>query len=1246
MSRSRSSKSRIQTSRLTGARRRRRSSASMFIESFEPLGSMIAERYRVVSHLGAGQSGAVHLVDDVKLKRKAALKVVHHDKVHKAIENEIQNLAALSHPCLLEIYDRGALPDGRHFFTSAYIRGASLEDYLFEQAVLPWSILRGVLQAVAQGLDELHAAALVHADIKPDNILLRPTADGQLAPVIIDFAFARAPGEDHGSRAGTLAYMAPEVIQGGAPSAASDIYALAIICYQCLTGINPFQASKVSTTLHLQLDLNRPEPSGLILETGAPLPTEIANLFSQSWSIEPGTRPRTAERLVGTLLSFLDPLLLAEGSRWCPQCGSTGSATDRYCSGCGCALLDTTCSQCGRSARDFQHMLCVHCGNWLATPPPHKGTLPSTHGHMPRARAVLGMSVSEQWPDTLMEQFNKLVSSAGGRPVLLLGNHVICVFERTLSGPSACLRAARVAKTMQDLAGAADVVINGVIEAAQMTNGCLSGVLGRAELPDKEIQALLAKLNNSKPNIVYVGKQARRIMGRYIDVESDKGTWSTLRNIMIKPSERTPKHRKVLQQWIEERKTNKLTNHSCVLIEGQEGSGRTTLAEATAQLWQETYGGQIIRLTVSLESPSDMDLMLYAGALVHSLDEDQELISRVNKTLDKAGWTEDILETANEMLESLLSAERPAANTRGALVPLCDALSELSDTRIVVIEAPEGVASERIEVILQSIRRRESSALIIVPEANGTYPHTLCGLAVERLTPAPLSGAEMVSWANRSLSWVEVTEEHEQLLETLSDGHARDGEHIIELLVASGVRSAAEVTKALQSWHRNRLLDERLRSLGRSERMIMTVLACLGDWVRSEDISQLAPVRFDEAAFEALLVARLVTLEPTQYGVLILIRDRRFEDKLRNRIPQHQRRQIHRSVLKQLDPNSTTRMRGQHLAAAGQLVQGANAFFDAAQNCLEVTPLASLKLMRQALDTLENEAVDTSDVQSQTLWDSIVESWATLLGEQGRAERLLDWLTPERRQLCSPEVQSLVDRLSAQGMLAVNRIDEAIEMLSQQVVTDGVTDLKTPLDLCWILIDQGRHKEALTVARMGWSDTKNERSSTNRSRSGRVSQSKSKSQRRGNSTNNQQVEAETLPVNEQSSDSAHIDTQRHAAQAMAKGLLAAKESNFDAALENLLDADDLCRVSSLWLRAVRCRILSAELWARQDNLEKATSCLKNGVSLGLRHGYIVEVERGLRGYLARHGKAPARLRRIHHTLAELLGEQPISAPPR
>ena len=233
----------------------------------DSIGRVLGKRYRLLSALGTGASAHVYLAEDVSLQRHVAVKVLQPGLATEAsflkrFGAEARSVASLNHPHVLRVFDWGEDADGP-YLVMEYLGGGSVRDLLDRGVRLSHSQAARLGTEVAQGLAYAHARGLVHRDIKPANLLF--DEEGRVR--VADFGVARALAESawtepSGAMVGTARYASPESAEGRPVDGRADVYSLALVLYEAVTGIVPFVAD---TTL-----------GTLMARVGAPLPPNEA----------------------------------------------------------------------------------------------------------------------------------------------------------------------------------------------------------------------------------------------------------------------------------------------------------------------------------------------------------------------------------------------------------------------------------------------------------------------------------------------------------------------------------------------------------------------------------------------------------------------------------------------------------------------------------------------------------------------------------------------------------------------------------------------------------------------------------------------------------------------------------------------------------------------------------------------------------------------------------------------------------
>lgn len=234
-------------------------------------GERLLGRYRIERRIGTGGMGQVYLAHDERLVRDVAIKLFPTDGDGPGGDprtvSEARALAPLAHPSLVTLFD-AHLTSTPSFLVMEYIEGPTLRDSLLSGPVSLEDVAC-IAADLADALDTVHRAGIVHRDVKPANIILRPTLDTArpFETVLADFGIALSAGQpdqaEPGTVVGTAAYLAPEQLRGGPAIAASDVYALGLTLIEAITGRHPFIGSSIEDTILARLT-RQPEIPALV----------------------------------------------------------------------------------------------------------------------------------------------------------------------------------------------------------------------------------------------------------------------------------------------------------------------------------------------------------------------------------------------------------------------------------------------------------------------------------------------------------------------------------------------------------------------------------------------------------------------------------------------------------------------------------------------------------------------------------------------------------------------------------------------------------------------------------------------------------------------------------------------------------------------------------------------------------------------------------------------------------------------
>jgi eukaryotic-like serine/threonine-protein kinase len=273
--------------------------------------------YRVLSMLGAGGMGEVYLAEDLRLKRKVALKMLapamlDDERGLRRFEQEAQAASALNHPNILTIYEFGQA-DGLHFIASEYVEGVTLRQKL-GSGRLQINVAVEIAIQIASALSAAHASGIVHRDIKPENVILR--SDGIVK--LLDFGIAKLTAarveeairrstlamifatSEPGVVRGTAKYMSPEQARGVTVDPRSDLFSLGSVLYEMITGTTAFDGETASDVIAEILKAEPKPPAQIIPEA----PPEIERIINKALQKDREKRYQSANDLLTDLQNF------------------------------------------------------------------------------------------------------------------------------------------------------------------------------------------------------------------------------------------------------------------------------------------------------------------------------------------------------------------------------------------------------------------------------------------------------------------------------------------------------------------------------------------------------------------------------------------------------------------------------------------------------------------------------------------------------------------------------------------------------------------------------------------------------------------------------------------------------------------------------------------------------------------------------------------------------------------------------
>ncbi|HEY2735470.1 MAG TPA: serine/threonine-protein kinase, partial [Polyangiales bacterium] len=258
------------------------------------LGRILDGRYRITERLGEGGMGAVFVAEHLKLRKPVALKVIRAElagngEVAARFAREAMTTAQFEHPHVASAIDFGTLEEGGAFLVMQLVRGRSLRVLLDQHGKLAWPIACELLAQVADALSAARLVGIVHRDLKPENILVETREDGSYLAKILDFGIAHVaphpvtPVESEadarvltrvGTVMGTPGYMSPEQAVGDRVDHRTDLYALGVVLWECVTGRELWDGPDVTSIITKQLRDPVPRLREIVADPSLPRPLD------------------------------------------------------------------------------------------------------------------------------------------------------------------------------------------------------------------------------------------------------------------------------------------------------------------------------------------------------------------------------------------------------------------------------------------------------------------------------------------------------------------------------------------------------------------------------------------------------------------------------------------------------------------------------------------------------------------------------------------------------------------------------------------------------------------------------------------------------------------------------------------------------------------------------------------------------------------------------------------------------------
>jgi serine/threonine-protein kinase len=289
------------------------------------LGATISGRFVIIGRLGAGSMGTVYRARQEAMGRDVAIKILRGDRAEGAVAKarfarEARAMSLLTSPHTVTVFDFGEIPDpgGEElgapsislYLAMELLEGESLSTRIKRRGRLPPEEAAGIARQALLSLGEAHDKGIVHRDLKPDNLFLARREGKEQAEIvkILDFGIAKLKSEPNGVDAletqagtvfGTPRYMSPEQAQGKPLDARSDLYTLAVLLYQMLTGRAPFVDDDAVVVMARHIKSTPVAPADAA--PGAGIPGALSDLVMRALSKDPSDRPQSAQLFVAEL---------------------------------------------------------------------------------------------------------------------------------------------------------------------------------------------------------------------------------------------------------------------------------------------------------------------------------------------------------------------------------------------------------------------------------------------------------------------------------------------------------------------------------------------------------------------------------------------------------------------------------------------------------------------------------------------------------------------------------------------------------------------------------------------------------------------------------------------------------------------------------------------------------------------------------------------------------------------------------
>lgn len=283
------------------------------------LGTVLNGRYKIERQLDEGGFGTVFLALDqhFEIPRRVAIKILQESKIKnfsnadwikKKFAQEVEAMLRIDDKAVVDAFDKGKTHDGNPFLVMKYIDGPKLSS-LIEQGGTDFATVANIINELGRALDVVHREGITHCDLKPGNIMLHKQSKSDMQVKIIDFGIAKVEDSQVSEKsvttmqAGSVPYMSPEQLEGKKPTASSDIFALAVIAYEMLTGERPFKQGS-------QFEMLKAQKKGIqfkSIDLKPEIPKAAQSEILKALSYDPKKRHESAGEFGKRLAKALEP---------------------------------------------------------------------------------------------------------------------------------------------------------------------------------------------------------------------------------------------------------------------------------------------------------------------------------------------------------------------------------------------------------------------------------------------------------------------------------------------------------------------------------------------------------------------------------------------------------------------------------------------------------------------------------------------------------------------------------------------------------------------------------------------------------------------------------------------------------------------------------------------------------------------------------------------------------------------------